>query len=124
MSVRCSSWRWSLRAQPRRSWRRNSHSRQVASEQLACEQLATRVRARPDISGRALLRLGCGTSLVCPAAQRQWHQGGLKLDFEAHLALALAPVSEVDRQLDDLEAVLDSAVVHLDLEAVAVAADA
>src|SRR5215469_9133809 len=108
MSVRCLSWPWSLRAPTPSS----------PPDKFAPPE---RMKARPDI--RPGLHYVEGQyALARPAAQRERHHRGLKLHLEAHLALALAAISEMNRQLDDLQAVVDGPVVHLDLEAIAVAA--
>ena len=57
-------------------------------------------------------------------AQSEHHQHRLAHDVSAHFALAHAAVDERDRHFVDAEAVLIAAVIHLDLEGVAVRANA
>src|SRR5215831_4403516 len=67
---------------------------------------------------------GAYQALMSAAAQQERYERRLELDAHVHLALAFPAVGEVDGQFNDLQAVPDRPVVHLHLEAVAVAADA
>src|SRR5579871_7006781 len=58
------------------------------------------------------------------AAQQERYERRFELHPQVHFAVAFPAVGEVDGQLDDLQPVPDGPEVHLDLEAVAVAADA
>src|SRR3989442_15365565 len=58
------------------------------------------------------------------AAQQEGYERRFELYAQAHLALPVPALGEVNGQLDDLQAVPHRPEVHLDLEAVAVAADA
>jgi len=55
------------------------------------------------------------------AAKPKWHHRGFELDAEAHLGFPGFSLGEVDRQLDDPQIAQAGPVVHLHLEAVAIA---
>src|SRR6516162_7714773 len=75
-------------------------------------------------SGSAREMRSAPAGLAGAAAQLERHQRRLELHPQVHLAFPVPALGEVDGQLDDLQAVPHRPVVHLDLEAVAVAANA